>query len=242
MTVERGPVSQAVIICQGLRGDGLNKEQNILFAQRNLVDSIWKSMHIEGFNTTYPQTYAIVERAKLSNISMDEVLVANNLKMAWFLVLELIDENLSVGLIKDIHNEVARGIALEWGKLRTGTVGVGGTGYKPPPPTEEGLNSLLEDILRIEDPRKRALFACVELIKGQFFWDGNKRTAMLIANKILIENGCGLLAVPLDQQDTFSEKLNRYYDFDEKDELVAFLDKDCIETIDLSGSGDQIVS
>lgn len=32
-------------------------------------------------------------------------------------------------------------------------------------------------------------------MRSQIFWDGNKRTSMLVANKILIQNGCGIISI-----------------------------------------------
>ena len=31
-------------------------EQNVFCAKRNIVDTIWKSAHLEGINVTYPET------------------------------------------------------------------------------------------------------------------------------------------------------------------------------------------
>jgi len=205
----------------------MNKEQNILFAKRNLVDSIWKSLNLEGFNTTYPDTYDIIEKAQLKDISSDEVLIANNLKLSWKLILDTIDTEIDVDFLKTLHSEVARGIALEWGVLRSGKVGVGGTSYIPPIPSEDTLTSLLSELNKIEDPLLRATTVAANLIKGQYFWDGNKRTAMLIANKILIENGCGLLSVPIEELSTFNSLLNRYYANDEQSEFISFLCERC---------------
>ena len=39
----------------------MTQEQNIYFAKRNIVDSIWKSSHIEGINVTFPEKYSKVK-------------------------------------------------------------------------------------------------------------------------------------------------------------------------------------
>ena len=205
----------------------MTKEQNILFAKRNLVDSIWKSVNLEGFNVTFPETYAIVEQATLKNADMDAVIAANNLKLAWRYVLENIDSPLDAAYLKALHSEVARGIALEWGKLRTDAVGVGGTSYIPPVSTEEALGEGLASMARIGHPVERAMELCAYLIKGQFFWDCNKRTAMLASNKVLIENGCGLLSIPIQQIEDFHEKLHAYYEHDEKEAFKCYLKEHC---------------
>ena len=35
-------------------------------------------------------------------------------------------------------------------------------------------------------------------MRSQLFWDGNKRTSMIIANKIMIENGKGIITIKED--------------------------------------------
>ena len=42
------------------------------------------------------------------------------------------------------------------------------------------------------------------------FIDGNKRVAMLFANKIMIDNGCGIITIAQNLQEAFYEKLIKY--------------------------------
>jgi len=51
----------------------MTREQNIFVARRNIVDYIWKSARLEGMDVTFPQTYAIYERAKLKDVDVDTV-------------------------------------------------------------------------------------------------------------------------------------------------------------------------
>jgi len=59
--------------------------------------------------------------------------------------------------------------------------------------------------------------------KSSFFFDGNKRTATLCANRILIENGAGLLNIKVEDIVEFKSKLIRYYETNKKDEIKDFL-------------------
>lgn len=45
------------------------------------------------------------------------------------------------------------------------------------------------------------------VMRRQMFIDGNKRVAMLFANKIMIDNGCGIITISQDNQIVFFEKL-----------------------------------
>jgi DNA-binding XRE family transcriptional regulator len=55
------------------------------------------------------------------------------------------------------------------------------------------------------------------------FWDGNKRTAMLAANRILIRAGAGILLIPDRSMAAFSSQLSAFYESGDPGELERFL-------------------
>jgi prophage maintenance system killer protein len=69
-------------------------------------------------------------------------------------------------------------------------------------------------------------------MKKQLFWDGNKRIAMLAANKIMIENGLGIISVPTEKTQEFNTLLSNYYSHDIATTLKTFMLKDCTDTIE----------
>ena len=75
----------------------------------------------------------------------------------------------------------------------------------------------------------RALLAFSWTCRSQLFRDGNKRTAQLIANDILVHSGEGILAVPIDNQGEFFGLLVAFYESNIPDELISFLRGKCIE-------------
>ena len=46
----------------------------------------------------------------------------------------------------------------------------------------------------------------LSVMRRQIFIDGNKRVAMLFANKIMIENGWGIIMIAQENQTTIYEK------------------------------------
>lgn len=48
-------------------------------------------------------------------------------------------------------------------------------------------------------------------MRNQLFWDGNKRTATLAANKLMIDHGAGLINAPLDKWDRWNKLISQYY-------------------------------
>lgn len=216
-------------------------EENIFVAKRNIVDYIWKSANLEGLNVTYPETYAIYEKAIINGINIDTILTINNLKHGWKLIFQNLNNDLNLDLICKINFEIARGESLEWGVLRNGDVGIGGTDYKPLIPNKEDVENQLNDLLNISDPTERAIKTMFWGMKSQLFWDGNKRTSMMIANLIMIKNGCGIISVPQNHINNFNKYLNNYYSFNKLDEAVEFVYENCIDGIDFSSTKEQVL-
>ena len=65
------------------------------------------------------------------------------------------------------------------------------------------------------------------------FLDGNKRVAMLFANKIMIDNGCGILSIANKNQAEFFTKLIKYYETGENTSLKKWIYDNCIDGIAL---------
>ncbi len=72
------------------------------------------------------------------------------------------------------------------------------------------------------------------LMRSQIFWDGNKRTSMIIANKILIESGCGIITVKEENINEFNTLLTEYYNINNKNKIVDFLYENCIFGLEIN--------
>ena len=121
------------------------------------------------------------------------------------------------------------GVVRYAGELREGLVRIGGTSFVPPVPDEALARDEFSQILALEDALMRALFAFAWVCRTQLFRDGNKRTAQLIANDILVHAGEGILAVPVEMQGEFFQLLVSFYESNVPDALIAFLQDHCIE-------------
>lgn len=214
----------------------LTTEQNIFLAKKQLVGSIYSSAKVEGINITFPQTQTILDGITVANLKIDDVEKILNLRDAWKYVLNSIETELSLDFIKKINSFVARNESLDWGVLRYGSVGISGTDYIPPIPEEKIVLMDLFNILHSQNSvTEKALNLFMYLCKQQLFWDGNKRTAMIVVNKYLIENGKGIFQISEKNIEEFNILLNKYYSTDENHELKNFLYHNCIQgmTIEL---------
>ena len=206
----------------------LTKEQNLFLAKKVLVSNIYNSARLEGINTTYPDTKTILEGINVPSLKLDEITCILNLRDAWNYVLTNIDSEINLDFICKVNSYVSRNESLEWGVLRNGTVGINGVDYILDIPIKEDVINNIDKILKEENITTKAIDLMLYLMRSQIFWDGNKRTSMIIANKILIVNGCGVITVKEENINEFNILLTEYYNTNVKDKLVKFLYEKCI--------------
>ena len=211
----------------------MTQEQNIFLAKRNIVDSIYKSSHIEGIDITFPETQKIFDGGNVSKFRIDEIQTINNLKHAWLFVLNSINNKNDLNLLKSINSLVGSNLVDNAGNKRNYNVSIGGTDYKPEIPDEKKVEKYINDT--ISDSSKtitdRAITIMCYLMRTQFFNDGNKRTSMLFANKILIENGKGIISVSVDQDVEFGNKILEFYETNDNTKLKQFIYDECLDGI-----------
>lgn len=209
----------------------MTKEQNIFLAKRNIVDSIWRSSHIEGIDVTYPETQKLYDGGNVARLRLDEIQTINNLKHAWLFVLNSIDAENDLNYLKSINNLIGSNLIDMAGQARNYEVRIGGTNWSPELPDEDKIVKDLEELNKIECITDRAITIMCYLMRTQFFSDGNKRTSMLFANKIMIQNGKGIISIPIECDEQFGEKLTKYYETNNMESLKQFIYDNCIEGI-----------
>ncbi len=208
----------------------LTREQNIFLAKKNFVELVYNTAFIEGCNVTFPQTQTIIDGAVVNGITVDDIQTVLNLRDAWKYCIENVDAELNLDYICKINEFVSRNESLQWGVLRTGTVGVGD--FTQTIPIKEIVLQEIDHIKHIITPVEKALEYFAYACKQQLFWDGNKRTSTIVASKILIESGNGILTIGKNNAEEFNNTLNNWY---LKDELLPLKDclRKCIKTLEI---------
>jgi len=207
-------------------------EQNIFVAKRNIIDTIWKSARLEGIEVTYPDTEAIFNGLTVQVVSVKDTVAINNLKHSWSFVLENVDYPTDYSFICKI-NQIVGGDSLitNAGFIRKVPVSIGGTTWKPNIPIESIIKEELEDISKIESPTERAITLMVHCMRRQMFLDGNKRTGMLAGNHVMIANGAGIIAIPIEHQREFTAVLYKFYETNKINKIKNFVYDQCIDGI-----------
>lgn len=190
-----------------------------------MVDSIYKQAMLEVVATTYSDTENIVNGGKVMNMTSNDIAKVINLKRAWEFILNdgVISYPTNYAILCQINSIIEDGFSCVAGRLRSVPVTIGGFTYMPPMPIEQMIKDDLDKILNLN---KDVIDVTIELLlnvmKKQLFLDGNKRTAVIIANHYLISHGGGIIVVPAELVSEYKKLLILYYE-DRSDDIKLFL-------------------
>lgn len=162
--------------------------------ERLAIDLSWKSSQIEG------NTYSLLETERLIKDketavgkTKEEAIMLLNHKSAIDFIVENPDylSPLSIAKIEDIHSILIGDLGIEK-NLRRSRVGITGTNYKPLDnefQIKEAFQNTCELVNLKTNAFEKAFLALLLLSYIQAFSDGNKRTARIVSNAILMNAG-----------------------------------------------------
>ncbi|MDR0952303.1 MAG: Fic family protein [Oscillospiraceae bacterium] len=212
----------------------LTHEQALFLAKKKWDENVYCGMKMENRNVTFPQTKTILDGVNVPNVQLDDIQAILNMRDAWRFLLGSIDEPVTLEYICKLNEFIARNEALEWGVLRSGSVGISGTDYAPPIPNAEGTAQELKSILDADtSATEKALTAFAWGARSQLFWDGNKRTSLLLANKLLLPSGAGMLTIGEKHMEQFNTLLLDYYNTGAAATLTRFLYDNAIHGLEI---------
>lgn len=212
----------------------LTPEQSLFLAKKKWDENVYCGMKMENRAVTFPQTKTILEGVNVPGVQISDIQAILNMRDAWRYLIDTISDPVTLEYLCTLNGYIARNEALAWGTLRTGAVAISGTNYEPPVPQEETTQQELDDILNADTTAtEKALTLFCWGTRSQLFWDGNKRTSLTLANKILLQAGAGMLTISARNMEKFNEALLSYYNTADAEPLKAFLYKHAIQGIKL---------
>ena len=212
----------------------LTPEQSAFLAKKKWDENVYCGMRMENRAVTFPQTRTILNGVNVPNVQLDDIQAILNMRDAWKYLMASIDAPLTLEYICKLNEFIARNEALAWGTLRTGSVWISGTDYLPPIPDKNAVEADLAAIMSKDTTAtEKALEAFVWGARGQFFWDGNKRTSLTVANKILLMHGAGIMTITDKHMERFNVLLLDYYNTGKAENLKRFLYENAIQGIEV---------
>ena len=171
--------------------EGLTPKEFKREFERLAIDLSWKSSQIEGNTYSLLETeHLLKEQQTASGKTRDEATMLLNHKAALDFILEHPDyiQPLSIACNEDIHSLLIKDLNVER-NIRQRRVGITGTNYRPLDnefQIRESLQKMCSFINSRNDVFEKALLALMLISYIQPFTDGNKRTARIISNAILM--------------------------------------------------------
>lgn len=188
------------------------------------IDLSWKSSQIEGNTYSLLETERLLRESKTAEgKTKEEAVMLLNHKDALRFVLDNPDylQELTISHIEDIHSLLVKELSVDMG-LRHRRVGVTGTNYHPLDnefQIREAMRDMCDLINTKSNVFEKALLALLLISYIQPFMDGNKRTARITSNALLIANGyCPLSFRTVDSID-YKKAMLVFY---EQNNLSAF--------------------
>lgn len=188
------------------------------------IDLSWKSSQIEGNTYSLLETERLLKEKQTANgKTKEEAVMLLNHKDALDFILDMPDflKDLTVARIVEIHSILTKELDVDR-NIRHRRVGITGTKYTPLDNVFQ-IREALEDSARLINSKsnifEKALLALVLLSYIQAFTDGNKRTARIVSNGILIANGyCPISFRTVDSID-YKKAMLMFY---EQNNIAAF--------------------
>lgn len=161
--------------------------------ERLAIDLSWKSSQIEGNTYSLLETERLLrEKETASGKTKEEAIMLLNHKDAIDFIIENPDYliPMTVSKIEDIHSILIKELVIN-SNIRKRRVGISGTNYRPLDnefQIRESLINMCDLVNNKSNIFEKALLTLVLISYIQPFFDGNKRTARIVSNAILMNN------------------------------------------------------
>lgn len=192
--------------------------------ERLTIELSWKSSQIEGNTYSLLETEILFrEKQEAKGKPKEDAIMLLNHKVAldYLLAHKGIAKEMNLRLLEEIHALLIKDLNVGR-NIRTRTVGITGTAYKPLDnqyQIKEAIERMCDIINNKDNGFEKALLAVVLISYIQPFEDGNKRTARMISNALLIAEGICPLSYRSVNSIDYKKAMLLFY---EQNNLAAF--------------------
>lgn len=224
-------------------------ERELFRLTKQLPEMVWNAAALEGNTFTLPEVRTLLDGVTVGGKKLAEQQQVLDLSDAFNELHRLVREGAFLAdapTSHRLHELVARHEALESGQFRGqgaassegGGVRLMNGGFVPFDPEDElseSYEDLIDSLQSLANPVERALAYFCSATRSQYYFDGNKRTARLVASGMLMREGYPALNIPHARRLEFNIALDELFSSDAADahavadasELMEFL-YDCL--------------
>jgi hypothetical protein len=205
----------------------IGKKESLFVASKMRDELIYHMAKSEGNTLSYAETSTVISGISVGGKKMFELKQIENIRDGWDEIINQVKTN-SFNLSKQnfihINSIVAKDENPELGGFRTKQLFISGTKWQPTLPLlldkdfEHHTHLWNENF----DVNLKAYDIFLGSARSQFFADGNKRTAQLIMNGYLMQEGYSLFSISPENDVEYKEKLIGYYENGNKEVILEF--------------------
>lgn len=193
--------------------------------------AVWNSSALEGYSFTLTEVETIINGYGVAGHPISHTDDVRGIAAGWKVALDAMDNGRPVDedLAREINGAITRLTSLAPGEFRGESTEIHGDGgnvrtprgdYTAPKPAEirEQWDSFDEP-----DPIRRAFLRIPFLARLQPFWDGNKRTALMLSAVDLVQSGYPPILVQKGQYEQWHEGLTSLFIDSDADGVLEVL-------------------
>lgn len=185
--------------------------------ERFVIELSWKSSKIEGNTYSLLETETLVKqfREAVGHPKEEAIMILNH-KSAFETILQHRSSfhSLSLSDIEQLHSVLVKDLSITKG-IRKHAVGISGTVYKPPDNQwhiREAVQKTIHAVNVARHPLEKALITHAMIAYIQPFTDGNKRTARMLANAVLLAHDYYPLSYRSVDETMYKQALILFYE------------------------------
>lgn len=194
-----------------------DKKKALFIADKIFADLIFDVSKLENMPFTMPEVQTYLQGVTVGGHKLSDQNKLLQQAEAWRHVVALVKKD-AFAVNKDtacaIQAILAKDEALETGRFRSGGVSISGTEYLPPKAEtlDDAFTRTIAEILDLPDEREQAYRLHLDFARNQFFYDGNKRTGLFMANGHLMAKGYPPFSIPAKRQLEYNTGMIAFYD------------------------------
>lgn len=192
----------------------LSKIKMETLGSKDIPEYVWQILKFGRKHITFPEVESVVDRRVILTMNVDDIILVHNIESIWRKII-LTDDAIGDTNILDMLYEI-------------NTILVDSRYHKSAKDFfNDTVKEEIKNILNIPCATERAIELLIYCLVNNVFPEYNDITALLIANYIMVKNGCGLLLPPPEKRHILRQMLRDYCD-NKGDDIKYFIYEHCI--------------